>query len=89
MAVLITMEVGPVDWEKLKAALAWAESQNPSGHIGSRVFRAEDEPSTVLILDEWESHDDFHRYAEAVGEEFNRRAGTDNLEWRDRSWTAD
>jgi quinol monooxygenase YgiN len=87
MSVVITMEVGPVDWEKFKAAIDWANSRSPKGHIGTRVYRAEDDPSRVLIVDEWESHDDFHAYAEATGEEFNRRAGTEDLEWRDQSWT--
>jgi len=87
MSVLITMEVGPVNWDKFKAAMDWANSRKPAGHIGTKVFRSEDDPSRVLILDEWESHDDFHRDADAVGEEFNRRAGTEGLDWQDNSWT--
>ena len=87
MSVLITMEVGPVDYQKLKGAMEWAESRNPKGHIASKLYRSESNPSTVLIIDEWDSHEDFHRHADAIGEEFNKRAGTDNLEWRDESWT--
>jgi heme-degrading monooxygenase HmoA len=80
------MEVGPVEWEKFKAAVDWAHARNPKGHIASRIYRSEDDPSRVLILDEWESHDDFHADSDAIGEEFNRRAGTEGAEWRDASW---
>lgn len=87
MSVLITMEVGPVDWQKFKSAIDWAAGRSPKGHIGTKVYRSEDDPSKVLIVDEWESHDDFHRDSDEIGEEFNRRAGTEGLEWRDLSWT--
>lgn len=86
MSVLITMEVGPVEWETFKAAMDWAAGRSPKGHISTKVFRSEEDPSRVLILDEWESHDAFHADSDAVGEEFNRRAGTENAEWRDASW---
>ena len=86
MSVLITMQTGPVDWNKFKAAIEWARAKQASGHISTRVYRAEGDPSTVLILDEWESHEAFHKYADEVGEEFNKRAGTEGVEWQDSSW---
>jgi len=87
MSVLISMQVGPVDWAKFKAAVDWANAQPVAGHISTKVYRAEDDPSTVLVLEEWESHDAFHKMADALGDEFNRRAGTEGLDWVDRSWS--
>ena len=86
MSVLISMQVSAVDWEKFQAAMEWANSLSAAGHLSTRVFRAEDDPRTVLVLEEWESHDAFHKVADAFGDEFNRRAGTEGLEWQDRSW---
>jgi len=86
MSILISMQVGPVDWGKFKAAVDWANAQAAAGHIGRKVYRAEDDSSTVLVLEEWESHEAFHKMADALGPEFNRRAGTEGLEWIDRSW---
>jgi len=86
MSVLISMQVGPVDWEKFRAAVEWANAQSATGHISRRVLRAEDDPRTVLVIEEWESHEAFHKGADALGDEFNKRAGTEGLEWQDRSW---
>ena len=86
MAIIVTMQVGPVDWNKFKAALDWGKATPANGRSYSRVYRAESDPSTVLIVEEWDSHDSMHRYQEQLGEEFNRRAGTEGLEWQDRTW---
>jgi hypothetical protein len=87
MAILLTMQVGPVDWAKFKAAVDWGKGAPAPGRRYSRVYRAEGDGSKVLILEEWESHDHMHRYQEQVGEEFNRRAGTEGLGWQDQVWT--
>ena len=86
MSVLLTMQVGPVDWDKFKAAAEWGYGHNPSGLISSKVYRAEDDPSTVLVVEEWDSHDAWHRFADEVGEEFNSRAGTEGANWQDTIW---
>ena len=39
MSVLISMQVGPVDWEKFQAAIEWANSLPAAGHI-SKIGRA-------------------------------------------------
>jgi quinol monooxygenase YgiN len=86
MAILVTMEVGPVDWEKFKAASDWAKQFPAQGMISSETYRAESDPSRVLVVERWESHDHMHRYQDQLGEEFNRRAGTEGLEWKDAVW---
>jgi hypothetical protein len=40
----------------------------------------------VCVLQEWDSHDAFHESSEEVGDEFNRRAGTEGLEWETHIW---
>ena len=86
MSVLLTMQVGPVDWNKFMSAAAWGYSQNPSGLISGKVYRAEGDQSKVLVVEEWESHDAWHEFADQVGPEFNSRAGTVGAEWRDTMW---
>jgi hypothetical protein len=38
------------------------------------------------VLEEWESHEAFHKMADANGDEFNKRAGAEGKEWIDRVW---
>ena len=86
MAILVTMEVGPVDWDKFKAASDWAKQFPAQGQISSEVYRGESDSKRVLIVERWESHDAMHKYQDQVGEEFNKRAGTEGLEWKDAVW---
>jgi hypothetical protein len=86
MAVVITMEVGPVDWAKFESALQWMAGQPTPGLRSAKALRREDDPSMVLMLQEWDSHDAFHASSEQVGDEFNRRAGTDGMDWRTGVW---
>ncbi|HXH20860.1 MAG TPA: hypothetical protein VNN10_02445 [Dehalococcoidia bacterium] len=88
MPVLVTMEVGPVDWVKFQSALQWMESQPAPGLRANRVYRMESDAATLLLVQEWDSHDAFHASSEKLGDEFNRRAGTEGLDWRTGVWTA-
>lgn len=86
MSVLVTMQVGPVDWERFTAALAWLYTHKPPEWLSHRVYRAERDASLVLVIDEWTSHEAFEAFAERVGPEFNERAGTSGLPWQDEVW---
>ena len=86
MAIVVTMQVGPVDWDKFKAAIDWGKGTPSPGRTYSRVYRSQSDPSRVLIVEEWDSHDSMHHYQDQVGEEFNRRAGTEGLDWQDAVW---
>jgi quinol monooxygenase YgiN len=88
MAVLVTMQVGPVDWARFRAALEWLYQQKPPEWLTHQVYRAERDPSQVLVLDEWQSHEAFHAFAQQVGAEFNQRAGTTGLAWQEQVWLA-
>ena len=86
MAVLVTMQVGPVDWSKFKSAMDWAKASPAAGRGYSRIYRSEHDPNQVIIVEEWDSHDVMHAYQDRVGEEFNRRAGTEGLDWHTGVW---
>ena len=87
MAILVTMEVGPVDRTRFQEAMAWMEAQPEEGVRSSRVYYAEDDPTVALVVQEWESHDAFHASSDKYGDEFNSRAGTEGLDWRTGVWT--
>ncbi len=86
MAIVVTMQVGPVDWSKFKSGLASLKDVPAAGRAYSRLYRGENDPNTVLIVEEWDSHASMHRYQDQVGEEFNRRAGTEGLDWQTGTW---
>jgi quinol monooxygenase YgiN len=86
MSIVVTMQVGPVDWEKFKAATAWSKQFPATGRTSGRVYRSEEDPSHVFVVEEWESHDAMHKYQDQIGDEFNSRAGTEGLEWETGVW---
>ena len=87
MSVLVEMTVRPPDYAKFTEALSWMDSLGtPKGLHSTRVYRDQNDPGVVCLLQEWDSHDDFHASSEEVGDEFNRRAGTEGLEWETHIW---
>ena len=86
MAVLVTMEVGPVDWPKFKAAIDWLRSTPAPGRRSSELYRGEADAGRMLIVEQRDSHAAMHAYQEQVGEEFNRRAATGELDWQTGVW---
>jgi hypothetical protein len=87
MSVLITMEVGPVDWSKFKSAVDWMNAIPEPAAKSLKVYRRQDNPAMLLVTQEWDSHDAFHASTEKYGDEFNRRAGTEGLDWRTGVWS--
>lgn len=87
MSVLVQMTVRPPDWATFAAAVDWMNGQGtPKGLRSSRVYRDENDPATVCVLQEWDSHDAFHASSDEIGDEFNRRAGTEGLHWETHIW---
>jgi quinol monooxygenase YgiN len=87
MSVLVQMTVRPRDYGTFADAVAWMNGQGmPKGLHSSRVYRDEGDPGVVSVLQEWDSHDAFHESSEEIGDEFNRRAGTEGLEWETHIW---
>ena len=88
MALLVLMQVGPVDRDRFRSAAEWMDAQDAPGRVSSRIYAAEGDPKTVLVAQEWESHDAFHSVSERLGPEFNARAGTEGLDWKTMTWVS-
>lgn len=87
MSVLVQMTVRPPSIEQFGDAVAWMDSLGmPKGLHSSRVYRDENDPGLINVLQEWDSHDAFHASSDEMGDEFNRRAGTEGLEWETHIW---
>ena len=86
MAILVTMQVGPVDWDKFKSAAEWGRGFPAPERASSKVYRSQSDPKQVLVVEEWASHDAMHKYQDQLGDEFNSRAGTEGLDWQTNIW---
>jgi quinol monooxygenase YgiN len=86
MAILVTMQVGPVDWSKFKAAIDTLKGSPAPGRKSSEVYRNQSDPGVVLIVETWDSHDAMNAYQEKVGDDFNEQAGTAGMHWETGLW---
>src|SRR5437870_3549614 len=90
MTVLVTMRGRVSDWKHFKGALEWAaekmKKDRPHGLHSTQSYRREGDPGLVLDLEEWDSHDIWMQFADEVGEEFNKRADTEGLDWETFIW---
>ena len=86
-SVAVWMTVRPPDWDAFKDTVGWAiDRPKPEGLHSTQVYRNEKDPNLVLDLEEWDSHDIWMRFADEIGEEFNKRAKTEGLEWETFIW---
>jgi quinol monooxygenase YgiN len=89
-SVLVWMTVRPTDWDAFRSTIEWVSNEmntnKPKGLHSTQVYRREGDPSLVLDLEEWDSHDIWMQFADQVGEEFNKRAKTEGLEWETFIW---
>jgi quinol monooxygenase YgiN len=65
--MLLQANVTVPDWDRLRDGLEWLESVvgHPEGFLSLRVFRSQDDPARVTMLEEWESPEAFQRSFEA------------------------
>jgi len=86
-SVVVWMTVRPPDWNAFKETVAWMHSlPKPKGLHSAHTYRREGEPGLVLELEEWDSHDIWMETADQVGEDFNKRAKTEGLDWETFIW---
>lgn len=86
-SVVVWMTVHPRDWNTFKETVGWTVSlDRPKGLHSTQVYRREGDPDLVLDLEEWDSHDIWMQFADQVGEEFNKRANTEGLDWETFIW---
>jgi quinol monooxygenase YgiN len=87
ISVLIQMRVTAPDVDRFLAAHRKFEPLFAEmGATDRRIFRSEADPNEVTLMSEWESHDAMHAASEKYGDDFNREAGTEGLEWETRIW---
>jgi len=86
-STVVWMTVSPPDWAAFKDTVGWVlDRERPKGVHSTHVYRREGDPSQVLDLEEWDSHDIWMEFADKVGEEFNQRAKTEGLDWETFIW---
>ena len=85
--VLVQFRVRVPDVERFRAAAAkFAPVIEELGGRNHRAYVAESDPSEVSTFSEWESHDAMMAATDRFGDDFNREAGTEGLEWETRIW---
>jgi quinol monooxygenase YgiN len=83
--VLVQFRVKVPDVEKFKAA--WLELEPLGKEDGARnqgLYQAESDPNELSMISEWGSHDEMHASSEKRGEEFQKKAGSEGLDWQTR-----
>jgi heme-degrading monooxygenase HmoA len=87
MTVLVQMRVKVPDVERF---IATSKRFNPlmeeMGAKNQALYQAENDPSEVTSMSEWDSHDQMHAASEKYGDQFNDEAGTVGIEWETRIW---
>ena len=85
--VLVQFRVNVSDVERFKAAAKkFAPVMEELGGRNHRAYVSESDPTEVTTLSEWESHDAMMAATDRFGDDFNRDAGTEGLEWETRIW---
>jgi quinol monooxygenase YgiN len=87
MSVVVAMRVKVPDWDAFKGAIEWYTSKGkPAGLHWSKTYHQEGDPNHILLLEEWDDHDSFHKSSDEVGDEFVKRAKAEGLEWETFVW---
>ena len=87
MAVVVQMRVTAPDVERFVATSKKFEPlMAEMGARNQRIYQNESDPNEFSSLSEWDSHDAMMAATDKFGEEFNREAGTEGLEWETRIW---
>ena len=90
--ILFTMRIKTANWDRLKKANdevfgGLLDKAREAGLISSKVYRSEADPSEVLFVMQWSSHDALHRFGDEHGDRFNEAAGVQPEDWEDIAWS--
>jgi hypothetical protein len=89
MTVLVQFRVTVPDVERFKATSEkYASLMEELGGRHSRAYFSESDPNEVTTMAEWDSHDAMMAATDQFGDDFNRDAGTEGIEWETRIWHA-
>jgi len=85
--VLVQFRVRVPDVERFKATQEkYLPVIEKLGGKNNRSYFAESDPNEVTTFSEWESHDAMMAATDQFGEDFNRDAATEGIEWETRIW---
>ena len=89
MSVLVQMVVTVPDVDHFVAtAKKWEPMMESDGARNQMVAVDENDPNTVSMTSEWDSHDAMHESSEKHGEAFNAELGFGDLDWTTYIWHA-
>jgi hypothetical protein len=87
MSVLVQMRVKVPDVDRfIETSKRFEPLMAEMGATNQALYQAENDPSEVTSMSEWDSHDQMHAASEKYGDQFNDEAGTVGLEWETRIW---
>jgi hypothetical protein len=87
MGVLVQFRVRVSDVERFKrTAEKFTPVMEKLGGRNHRAYSSESDPNEVTTMAEWDSHDAMMAATDSFGDDFNREAGTEGLEWETRIW---
>lgn len=87
MSVVVQFTVQVDDVERFVAACGkYASLMEEMGGRNGAVYEDDNHPGLVSTISEWDSHDAMHVASEKVGDDFNRDAGTEGLDWTTHIW---
>ena len=85
--VLVQFRVRVPDVGRFKATQEkFLPTMERLGGRNNRAYVAESDPQEVTTFSEWESHDAMMAATDEFGDDFNREAGTEGLDWETRIW---
>ncbi len=87
MSVIVQFTVKVQDVDRFVAASEkYAPMMEEMGSRNGAVYEDENEPGLMSTMSEWDSHDQMHAASEKAGDDFNREAGTEGLDWTTHIW---
>jgi antibiotic biosynthesis monooxygenase len=85
--VLVQFRVRVPDVERFKTTQEkFVPVMEQLGGKNLRAYVSESDPNEVTTFSEWESHDAMMAATDKFGDDFNREAGTEGIEWETRIW---
>jgi quinol monooxygenase YgiN len=87
VSVLVQFRVRVQDVDRFRATQEkYLSVMEELGARNVRAYVAESDPNEITTMSEWDSHDHMMSATDRFGEDFNRDAGTEGLEWETRIW---
>jgi hypothetical protein len=87
MSVMVQFIVKVPDVGRFVAASEkYAPMMEEMGSRNGGVYEDENDPGTMSTISEWDGHDQMHEASEKYGDQFNKEAGTEGLDWTTHIW---